>query len=212
MFRRCCRRLTTGSIQVAVSSLGATTRCTGTNTHVKGGMRVRLTLSAKVAEVKCTSVPRGTVGVRGVSGVPGLIVRKVFARFTETSRASHSPTLIRLSHCLHFTRLLRGENIRVPMHRYSGDTNVVHIPRTGLGIIHTNVAVCNVCPSRRMRHSVIGLAPTVRLGDRMSCIGGIRHKATMDCKKAFIARHFAEVTAVPMNCTSNCPERLSGGN
>lgn len=175
-------------------------------------MRVRVTLSAKVAEVNFTSARRGMRRVGGVSRLPGLRVRNVFARFTETSRCSEDPTVMRLRQCLSFSEHMRRTKIRVPLRRYSGDTNVVHVPRTGLGVIHTKVAVCKVCPSSRIRESVMGLRPIVRLGDRIACIGSIPTKTTVDCNNACITSEGLHITAIPINCTSNCSERLSGGN
>lgn len=193
-------------------------RCRATGTlssrtmGLKGATGVRVGLSANVNEVKVRPASRDVRRVGGVCSLPGVRVGNVFARFTYTSRRSGASYGGRGGGCLSFIKGLSGTKIRVPVGRVYGSTKVVRFSSGFLSVMEDNVVACKLCPSRRMSGSGLRLRPTLRLGDRVTCVGSIKPNFAIDCNDAFASGDGVHVTAMPMNCNSKCPETLSGGN
>lgn len=85
-----CRRVIRGRVHTTICARRVTGKVTRTTMESKGATFLRVGVSAKVKQVKFGMSGRDIRAVSEVDGLPGVGVRKVFARFTGTSRFSGS--------------------------------------------------------------------------------------------------------------------------
>lgn len=208
--RRSLRCTLRGGVALAVCSLRVTGGLGSVSRGANVATGVRVGVSAKVDEVNFRTDRRSVSRVIGVSGLGGLCVRNVCARFTGSSRVSGSFACGRTSEFGFVISDVRGENVGVPVGRMSGDTTAVSLPSLGFGVMEYNVILCKCCPSSRIVGSGLRLGPTVALGAGMTRVGRLGRSAKVDCKLGCGADGLREVVAVPVKCTSKFAEVRGG--
>lgn len=118
-------------------------------------------MSAKVDQVNFRVGRRDTSLYTRVTGLPKVRTRKLFSRFTATSRTDLSGTGTRERHFGDFITVLRTEKVGVPVGRVGGSTKVVGFSRC-FSVYHVKVVLCKLCPSTRIGGDLLSVGPYLR--------------------------------------------------
>ncbi len=181
------------------------------------GVGTRVGLSANVSQLNFSYQDSRLSNLRstlGSTGFRNVVYRNIFARFTITSQGRTRRSNFASRRFTHFSGTYSGfgrGNFYSMLFRYYGSTNTVGSFSGRLSVTEVNVSLCNLSPS-----DTLGLAsslvPILAMGSIISVMGRVSTNSAMGCKHAFGTSGAVGVTAMATNCTSKCPQLLSGRN